>query len=528
MLNTILSLLAGGAISAIITYILVSKQKTGLEAGKLKELERIKSDAVQDAERIKSDAERVAQTLKIDSERTAEFIKADSEKIQNRINSEKEELEQRKQKLEKVEEKIIEKEDKLDKKLEEIEQKQNDLRSKSEELEQQKEELAATKEELRTKLSDIAKLSVEEARELIIKQTEELYEKDLIAIIEKKKGEIKLKEKELSREILIKSIQQYTGEVISETTQTTLRLENDDVKGKLIGKEGRNIIAFERETGVSLIIDDTPDTVFISSFDLFRRYIAKKSLEQLIEDKRIQPARIEEIVAQNKIDAEKLIFEFGEKTVNEMGISGLPNEILSLIGKLRFRTSYGQNILTHAKEVAYIAEALAKELGADSSLALKGGLLHDIGKALDHDIEGTHPEIGGRIARKYNMNENIINIIEGHHDGVAHTCIETQIIQIADAISAVRPGARRASVEQYIKRIQEMENLAAGFPGVTKAYALSAGREVRVFVDCDKISDLEAEKKAREIALSIENNLSYPGEVKITLIREKKITEYAR
>lgn len=518
-----------GAILAMIVYFFASRNRSSwLEAAKLKELERTKSEAIKDAERIRSDAERSAQTIKSDAEKNADTIRSDADKTLKRVNDEKNDLEQRRLKLEKVEEKILEKEDKLDKKLEEIEEKHNDLRTKAENLEKQKEELLTTKEELRTKLSEIAKLSKEEARELILKQTEELYEKDVVTIIEKKKNEIKLKEKELSREILIKSIQQYTWEVISETTQTTLHLENDDVKWKLIGKEGRNIIAFERETWVSLIIDDTPDTVFISSFDLFRRYIAKKSLEQLIEDKRIQPARIEEIVSQNKLDAEKLIFEFGEKTVNEMWISGLPNEILSLIGKLRFRTSYGQNILTHAKEVAYIAEALAKELWADSSLALKWWLLHDIGKAMDHDIEWTHPEIGWRIARKYNLPESLINIIEGHHDWVAHYWIETQIIQIADAISAVRPWARRASVEQYIKRIQEMENLAAWFPWVTKAYALSAGREVRVFVDCESITDLDAEKQARDIALSIENNLSYPWEVKITLIREKRITEYAR
>lgn len=495
MLNTIISLIAWWAISGIWVFFYLSKQKTTIESSKLKELEELKEK---------------------------------QERVQTRLEEEKQESELRKQKLEKMEEKILEKEDRLEKKLEELEKKWQELTSKSESIEKQKEEVWKIKEELRTKLSQIAWLTKEEAKELIIKQTEELYEKDILAIIEKKKNEIKLKEKEIAREILIKSVQQYSWEVISETTQTTLHLENDDIKWKLIWKEWRNIIAFERETWVSLIIDDTPDTVFISSFDLFRRYIAKKSLEQLIEDKRIQPARIEEIVAQNKVDADKLIFEFWEKTVNEMWITGLPNEILSLIGKLRFRTSYGQNILTHSKEVAYIAEALAKELWADSSLALKWWLLHDIGKALDHDIEWTHPEIGGKIARKYNLSENLINIIEWHHDGVAHTCIETQIIQIADAISAVRPWARRASVEQYIKRIQEMENLVAWFEWVNKAYALSAWREVRVFVDCEKISDLDAEKTAREIALSIENNLNYPWEVKVTLIREKRITEYAR
>ncbi|EKE29120.1 MAG: RNA binding metal dependent phosphohydrolase [uncultured bacterium (gcode 4)] len=495
MYDILLSLIAWGAISGISVFFIVSRQKSTLEQEKLKEIE---------------------------------FIKNWLEKRGNLIEEEKNELLQSRQKIEKMEEKILEKEDKLEKKLEEIELKSQDIIKKNESIDKQKEEITLVREELRTKLSDIAKLTKEEAKELIMKQTEEIYEKDVIDIIEKKKKEIKLKEKEVAREILIKAVQQYSWEVISETTQTTLHLDNDDIKWKLIWKEWRNIIAFERETWVSLIIDDTPDTVFISSFDLFRRYIAKKSLEQLIEDKRIQPARIEEIVSLNKADAEKLIFEFGEKTVNEMWISGLPTELLSLIWKLRFRTSFWQNILTHSKEVAYIAEALAKELWADPALALKWGLLHDIGKALDHDIEWTHPEIWGKIARKYGLNDKLINIIEGHHDWVAHTCIETQIIQIADAISAVRPGARRASVEQYIKRIQEMENLAASFPWVTKAYALSAWREVRMFVDCQAITDLQAEKMAREVALSIENNLSYPGEVKVTLIREKRITEYAR
>jgi ribonuclease Y len=279
---------------------------------------------------------------------------------------------------------------------------------------------------------------------------------------------------------------------------------------------------------VSLIIDDAPDTVFISSFDLFRRYIAKKSLEQLIEDKRIQPARIEEIVEQNQKEADKLIFDLGEKTLNEMGITGIHEEISSLIGKLRFRTSYGQNILIHAKEVAYIAEAIAKEIGADASIALRAGLLHDIGKAVDHDIEGTHPEIGARIARKHGLPEKIINAIESHHDDVPQTCIESKIVQIADAISSIRPGARRMNVEQYLKRIQEMENIAMSFSGVSKAYALSAGREVRIFVDALTISDYDAEKLAQEIALSIEANSNYPGEVKITLIREKRVIEYAR
>ncbi len=434
----------------------------------------------------------------------------------------------RSQKIDKMEEKILEKEDKLDKKSDEIEIKQKNLNKQIEEFDKSKQDLEKKRNELSTKLSSIAKLTQEEAKELIIKQTEELYEKDFLNFIEKKKNELKLKEKEISKEIIIKSIQQYAGEVISENTQTTIHLEDDNIKWKVIWKEWRNIIAFERATWVSLIIDDTPDTVFISSFDLFRRYIAKKSLEQLIEDKRIQPARIEEVVEQNQRDAEKLIFDLWEKTINEMWITWIPEEIISLLWKLRFRTSYGQNILTHSKEVAYIAEMIAKEIWADHNLALKWWLLHDIGKAMDHDIEWTHPEIWARIAKKHWFSPNLINIIEWHHDNVPCTCIETMIIQIADTISAVRPWARKTSVEQYIKRIQEMENLVSEFKWVNKAYALSAWREVRIFVDSDTISDLEAEKLAREIAVSIEQNLNYPWEVKVNLIREKRIIEYAR
>lgn len=502
MLNIILSLIAWGAVSGILVYLNTSKKQLDLKKEKDEEISKIK--------------------LNLDDDK-------------RRLLEEKNELQLQKQKLEKMEEKFLEREDKIEKKLEEIEKKleeienkKKDLISKEEEIEKRKLEINKIKEELNWKLAQIASLTQEEAKELILKQTEDIYEKDILAIIEKKKWELKLKEKELSREILIKSIQQYSWEIISETTQTTIHLENDDIKWKLIWKEWRNIIAFERTTWVSLIIDDTPDTVFISSFDLFRRYVAKKSLEQLIEDKRIQPARIEEIVEQNQKDGEKLIYDLGEKTINEMWIAWIPEEIVWLVWKLRFRTSYGQNILTHSKEVAYIAQAIAQELWADAALCLKWWLLHDIGKALDHDIEWTHPEIWGKIARKYNLWEKIINIIEWHHDWVAHTCLETKIIQIADAISAVRPGARRASVEQYIKRMHEMENLVLTFAGVTKAYALSAWREVRIFVDSDGVTDLEAEKLAREIALSIENNLNYPWEVKVNLIREKRITEYAR
>jgi ribonuclease Y len=467
-----------------------------------------------------------------DAENKSKDIIIRAEAIANNLRKEiddaRNDIRERKQWAVEQENRLAEKEQKIDRKYEELEWKQNALRQKESSIDEHIATLDRKQVEVSTKLESIARLSVEEAKTLLLETTEERYEKDILSLIEKKKKELKNRESDMAREILIKSIQQYAGEVTGETTQTMVQLESDDLKGKIIGKEWRNIIAFEKATWVSLIIDDAPDTVFLSSFDLFRRYIAKKSLEDLIADKRIQPARIEEIVEKNQQDADKLIYDLGRKTIDEMGIIGIPEEVIPLIGKFRFRTSFGQNILMHSKEVAYIAEAIAKLIGADPVLALKGWLLHDLGKAMDHDIEGTHPEIGGRIGRKYGLDDKTINIIEWHHDDVPQICIETKIVQIADAISAVRPGARRMNVEDYVKRIQEMENIAMSFPGVNKAYALSAGREVRVFVDADTISDLDAEKRARDIATQIEANCNYPGEVKINLIREKRVIEYAK
>lgn len=499
----ILSLLVGGIWGGIGSYFYITTRNK------------------KNADKVLMDAENKSKDIIIRAEAIATNLRKEIDDARNDIR-------ERKQGAVEQENRLSEKEQKIDKKYEELEGKQNALRQKESSIDDRIAALDHKQMEMGTKLESIAKLSTEEAKTLLLEHTEERYEKDILSLIEKKKKELKNREGDMAREILIKSLQQYAGEVTGETTQTMVQLESDDLKWKIIGKEGRNIIAFEKATGVSLIIDDAPDTVFLSSFDLFRRYIAKKSLEDLILDKRIQPARIEEIVEKNQKDADKLIYDLGRKTIDEMGVIGIPEEIIPLIGKFRFRTSYGQNILMHSKEVAYIAEGIAKLIGADPVLALKWGLLHDLGKAMDHDIEGTHPEIGGRIARKYGLDEKTINIIEGHHDDVPQICIETKIVQIADAISAVRPGARRMNVEDYVKRIQEMENIAMSFPGVNKAYALSAGREVRVFVDADTISDLDAEKRAREIATQIEANCNYPGEVKINLIREKRVIEYAK
>jgi len=432
------------------------------------------------------------------------------------------------QKVTKSEERVLEREEKIQQRLEEIWKKQESVLAKEEELKEKKENIKKKETELENKISEIAKLTEAEAKELFLKQMEEKYSKEGMWVVEKYKKKIEDKKQDIAREILVKSIQQYAGDVTNEVTTTVIELPSDDIKGKLIGKEGRNITTFEKATGVSLIIDDTPDSVFISAFDLYRRYVAKKSLEKLIEDGRIQPARIEEVVEKTYQEGDILLKEIGTKTLEEMGISDIPEDIIPIIGKLRFRTSYGQNILKHSKEVAYIAEALARELWMDTNLIKKGGLLHDIGKALDHDIEGTHPEIGAKLWRKYNLHPKIIDMIENHHEDAMSISLEAAIVQVADAISSVRPWARREVIEQYIKRIQEMEALVQSFSGVNKAYAISAGREVRVFVDADTVSDIQAQEMARGIAHDIQEKLSYPWEVKVSLIRELRVIEFAK
>lgn len=444
------------------------------------------------------------------------------------LNSAKLESNELLKKAEKLEERLLEKEEKLEKKLEEIDKKQNFILEKEQEVEEAKKKLQEKTKELDSKLSEISKLSEEQAKELFLKQVSAKYSDEWIALIENARKRVEERKVEMAREILIKSIQQYAWDVTNEVTTTVITLPNDEIKGKLIGKEWRNIVAFEKATWVALIIDDTPDTVFISAFDLFRRYIAKKSLEKLLEDGRIQPARIEEVVEATNAESQNLLRELGQQAVDELGITDIPSDLLPIIGKLRFRTSYGQNILKHSIEVAVIAESLAKDLNLDVNLIKKWGLLHDIGKALDHDIEWTHPEIWGKLGRKYGLNEKVVDMIENHHWEHFSISIEALVVQIADAISSVRPGARRENIEQYIKRVQEMEALVQSFSGVSKAYAISAGREIRVMVDADTVNDMEAMDLAREIATNIKDNLNYPGEVKVNLIREKRVIEYAK
>lgn len=455
-------------------------------------------------------------------------LKDAENKASTMIKEAKKESNNLREKSEKIQEKILEKQDKIGKKLETLEQKQEKLVEKEDDLIKQREKLEKTRIELDGKIAEISKLTEKEAKEIFLKEIEEKYQDDWKDVIRKYSKKIEDNKKEIARDIILKSIQEYAGDVTNEVTMTVINIPSDDIKWKLIGKEWRNITAFERCAWVSLIIDDTPDTVFISAFDLYRRYVAKKSLEKLIEDWRIQPARIEEIVSKTEGEAEILLKELGNKVLDELSITNLPDEIIPVIWKLRFRTSYGQNILKHSKEVALIAESLGRELGADPYICKVWGLLHDIGKALDQEYEWTHPEIGGILARKYKIDPQIIDAIENHHNDPFEISVTTAIVQVADAISSVRPWARREVIEEYLKRVQEMEALVSSFSGVKKAFAISAWREVRVFVDAKTVSDLDAASLAREIADNIQEKLSYPWEVKVNLIRESRIIEVAK
>lgn len=427
-----------------------------------------------------------------------------------------------------TENRFIKKEEMLDKRQSEIDREVENIKIKVEEVKKIKERVDGMQAEKEKELEKVAGLSVDDAKELLFKNIEEKYEEDFLVRMQKMETSNAEKLDRRAKDILAASINRLASSTASEMMTTMVNIPNDDVKGKIIGKEGRNIRAFERASGVELIIDDTPGAIVISSFDPVRRQVARLALENLILDGRIQPAKIEEVVAKAQEDINKIIKEKGEQAVYECGIFNLDPKIVAIIGRLYFRTSYGQNVLQHSIEMAHIAGMLAEELGGDVQVAKAGALTHDIGKALDHEVQGTHIDIGIRILQKFKADPRIITAMKSHHDDTPHESIESVIVQAADHISGGRPGARRDSVENYIKRLQELEELAKSFDGVEKSYALSAGREIRIFVTPEKMGDVEAKEMARDIAKKIEQELTYPGEIKVTVIRENRIIEYAR
>lgn len=432
------------------------------------------------------------------------------------------------EKISKQEERLIKKEDILDKRQGDLDLKQEEIQNKIEQIKEIKEEILKKREEADKKLEEIAKLSVDDAKTILLRNIEEKYEQDLLIRIQKIENTAQEKLDQKARNILASTIQRMANEGNTELMTTTISIPNEEIKGKIIGKEGRNIRAFERATGVELIVDDTPGNIVISSFDPIRRYVARFALENLIVDGRIQPAKIEEMVEKAKNDINKIIKQKGEEAAYEVGVFNLDPRILAILGRLHFRTSYGQNVLAHSVEMAHIAGMLAEQLGADVYIAKAGALVHDIGKALTHEVQGTHVEIGMRILQKFGADERIITAMKSHHDEFPYESIEAVIVQTADAISGSRPGARSDTVENYIKRLKELETLVTDFKGVEKAYAVSAGREVRVFVNPEQVTDIEAKNISREIAQKIEKDLQYPGEIKIITIRENRIISYAR
>jgi len=444
-----------------------------------------------------------------------------------RVAFEKESREKRDE-LTRLSKRLIEREENLDRRFQELEKKTQQMVSEKQKLEEERENLRELENEYRLKLEKIAGISSQEAKKLLLENIKKEAKEEAVKIIQETEKEAKEVANKRARMIIATAIQRCSVDQVADSTVSIVPLPSEEMKGRVIGREGRNIRTFEALTGVDLIVDDTPEAVAISCFDPLRRKIAEISLQRLIADTRIHPARIEEVVEKAKKEVEELIKEEGEKAVFDLGISDVSPEIIELLGKLKFRTSYGQNVLQHSKEVAYIAGIMAAEIGMNNNLAKRAGLLHDIGKAVDQEMEGPHALIGAHLAKRYGENPEVVHAIGAHHeDRPAETTLAV-LIQAADAISASRPGARKEVLEAYLKRIESLEKIATSFKGVERAYAVQAGREIRIMVHPNKISDEEAVALCREIANKVEKELSYPGQIKVTVIRELRAIEYAK
>jgi len=496
------ALVAGLAVGYFLRYIVTLGKKQSLEVT----VKQILVDAKAEAQKVVEEAEKKA------SQRLEEVKREEREKASEH---------------KRTEERLIKKDELLDRRQSDIDKEVEVLKGKIQEIKTAQERVAAMELEKMAELERIGGLTTEAAKEEIVATVQKSHEEDIIARLQKleREGSERLDLK--AKEILASTIQRLSSSTASDVMSTSVLIPSDEIKGKIIGKEGRNIRSFERAAGVELIVDDTPGTVLISAFDPIRRHIAKLALENLIADGRIQPARIEEMVEKAKGEIAKIIKDQGERAAYETGVF-LDPKLVAVLGRLHFRTSYGQNVLQHSIEVAHIAGMLAEELKADVAVAKAGALLHDIGKALDHEVTGTHVDIGRRILQKFNVSEAVVKAMQSHHEEYEYETIESIIVQTADAISAGRPGARRDSVENYLKRLGDLEATANSFDGVEKSYAISAGREIRVFVTPEKIGDLAARDMARNIAKKIEDELKYPGEIKVVVIREHRVIEYAR
>ncbi len=437
-------------------------------------------------------------------------------------------LRERRNEVQRQEQRVLQKEESLDKKLESLERKEEQLANKERRVEELQKNAEHAYQMQATELQRIANLNVEQARDIVMQQVEQEARADATHLMRQIEQQTKEDADKLAREIIATALQRCASDHVTESTVSVISLPNEEMKGRIIGREGRNIRALETLTGIDLIIDDTPEAVILSGFDPIRREIARQALEKLVADGRIHPARIEEMVEKARKEVDDRIREHGEQASFETGVHGLHPDLIKILGRLKYRTSYGQNVLNHSLEVAYLTGLMAAELGQDVHLARRAGLLHDMGKAIDHEMEGSHVEIGVELARKYKEHPVVINSIASHHGDTEPTSIIAMLVAAADTLSAARPGARRETLETYIKRLQRLEEITEQFEGVEKSYAIQAGREIRVIVQPDKIDDLESFRLAKNITKKIENELNYPGYIKVTVIRETRAVEYAK
>ena len=493
----------GSVLGYFIRVLIVSSRSNTIEA----KIAKLASDAEEKAKltvlEARNQAVKILEDAKVEEKEKIREIK----KIEDRLDRQEVHLSQQ--------------QDQLIKKAEEVRRKMGEIEGARQEVQQIKEKEVQL-------LQKIAELTPEKAKEILFTKVEDMYKSELISRMQKLEQDANKEIDQRAKEMLATVVQRYAGSQVSELSTTVVQIPSDDIKGKIIGREGRNIRTLERYTGAEFLIDDTPETVIISSFDPVRRQVAKLALEKLIADGRIQPARIEEFVEKAKEDINEKIQEAGEEACYDIGVVGLNPKLIYLLGRLHFRTSFGQNVLMHSKEMAHISGMLAAELGANVKVAKMGALFHDIGKAVDHEVQGTHVEIGRKILQKFNIDEEVIKAMQAHHEEYPYETVESIIVQVADRISGARPGARRDTTEIYLKRLEDLEKIAMSFEGVEKSYAVQAGREIRVFVMPEKIDDLQARKLARDVADKIQEEMQYPGEIKINVIRESRSIEYAR
>ncbi len=514
VVSGVVALVVGAILGAIVYKIVVNKK-----------IDKSKTNAVKIIEEAYAEAKSIKKESQLEAREEAQKIR---DEANNEVKERRGELQKQEERLDQREEYLTKKESSLDSKSEQLDNEKLQLETSKQQLADKIKEHEAIKEQMLEKLEKISGLTKKEAKDILLENVTEEAKKDAGVIIKRIEDEAKENADKIARDIVVTAIQKCATDTASETTVTTVALPSDEMKGRIIGREGRNIRSIESVTGVELIVDDTPESITISSFDPVRREVARLSLEKLIVDGRIHPARIEEIYEKASREVDRTIKEAGEDACNQVGIYNLNPELVKVLGRLKYRTSYGQNCLKHSIETSIIAGLLATELNVNVQVAKRGGLLHDIGKALDHEIEGTHVSIGVDLCKKYKESEEVIHCIQAHHGDVPFKSVEAVIVQVADAISSSRPGARRESFENYIKRLEQLEGICNEFKGVEKSYAISAGREVRIMVKPEQISDSESIVLAKDIAKKIENEMQYPGQIKVVVIRENRVTETAK